>query len=490
MKNHFFFCCLLFLGSVTGQCPLCFDGSEPPDPSFTPGGRLGDFTCAALSYGASVPDPDGPTCEDWILIGMQCGCPVPPGGCLLCHDGSLPPVFEKEVLNSTCGIFTSAAGSPNSDAEAPSCDQWLQIGLLCDCPVPEDACNLCEDGTPLPEPDRMIGVDRCSDVTAVASFSEGQECSAWQATAGVYCGCNNPVVSEGYCRICGNGNLLPDPGFVPLVAGNTERNCGQLEFNRDGLSCEELQNQYSEACCSCQFCYDGSEPPNLETIPDDPVFGGATCGELYQRSMVPSADASCEFFLQAGMSCGCPVQQTACSLCEDGSDLPNPELVLVSRTCQEFGTMALSAPQAECTAFRATIGNYCGCANPISSEGYCRICGGDTPLPDPSATAYVDAAGNAISCGEVELNLESPISCADVQSFSQACCNVPPATTPTATPVSNPTDTNSGSEGPSTPSSGPLTPSPGPPTLSSSAASAQEYFVVFITAALGAFINF
>lgn len=480
---------LLLCGTAVGQCPLCYDGSDPPDPSFVPGGRLGDLTCASLSFGASVPAPeeDGPTCEDWILIGMQCGCPVPPGGCPLCYDGSLPPVFEKEVLNSTCGIFTSAAGSSYSDGQTPSCEQWLQIGILCDCPVPDGACGLCEDGSPVPEQDLMIGLDRCADVIALASFSEGEECSAWQATAGVYCGCNNPVASEGYCRICGDGNLLPDPGFVPAVGDNTQRSCGQLEFNREGVSCDELQNQYADACCSCLFCSDGSTPPDLEAIPDDPAFGNATCGQLYERSMNPSTDESCDFFLQAGVACGCPLPASACTLCEDGTDLPDPERVLVSRTCQEFAIIALSAPQTECTAFQATIGNYCGCTNPVSSTGYCRICGEDTPLPDPAVTAFVDTDGNAISCAEVELNLDSPISCEDVKKFSQTCCNSSPVVSPVdneapvpATPV-NPSPVSPASPpAPTTPTT------PSAPSASSSAATARgyEYLMVIIAAVL------
>lgn len=485
MKRSTAFYLIILLGSVAGQCPLCFDGSEPPDPSFVPGGRLRNLTCAALFYGASVSDPEGDdlTCEDWLLIGLQCGCPPPPGGCPLCHDGSLPPVFEKEVLDSTCGIFVSTAGNPNTDAEAPTCDQWLRIGVLCDCPVPDGSCNLCEDGSPIPEPDRMLGLDRCFDVTAVAAFAEGQECSAWQATAGVYCGCNNPVASEGYCRICGDGNLLPDPGFVPLVANNTERSCGQLEFNRDGLSCDELQNQYSEACCSCHFCYDGSEPPDLQTIPDDPAFGGATCKELYERSMVPSADVSCEFYNQAGLSCGCPVPSSSCSLCEDGSDLPDSELVLVSRTCQDFETIAMSSPRTECSAFQATIGVYCGCTNPIASEGYCRVCGDDTPLPDPSVIAYVDASGNEVSCGEVELNIDSPTSCEAVQRFSQTCCNsmssVSPISSPAAIPVSAPTSSIAPV------SVDPLTPAAdSPPTTSAASTLQYKLLILIITVVL------
>ncbi|GAX22945.1 hypothetical protein FisN_24Lh240 [Fistulifera solaris] len=243
---------LILCGTVIGQCPLCYDGSDPPDPDFVPGGRLDDLTCDSLAFGASVPDPegDGPTCEDWLLIGLQCGCPIPPGGCPLCYDGSRPPSFQKEVLNSTCAIFISAAGTPNSDPQTPTCDQWLQIGVLCECPVPDDACGLCEDGSPIPDPELMIGVDKCSDLIARAAFSEGEECSSLQATAGVYCGCSNPIASEGYCRICGNGTLLPNPSFVPETDDNTERSCGQLEINREGLACDELQNLYAEACCS------------------------------------------------------------------------------------------------------------------------------------------------------------------------------------------------------------------------------------------------
>lgn len=66
----------------------------------------------------------------------------------------------------------------------------------------------------------------------------------------MYCGCENPISSEGYCRVCGD-QLLPDPSFVVGVNDlGFEITCADIEFNENNRPCDEIQSTYSMACCS------------------------------------------------------------------------------------------------------------------------------------------------------------------------------------------------------------------------------------------------
>ena len=207
---------LFVVDKTIAQCPLCYDGSTPPDFSFAPPGFDG-LTCGTLIFAAGLGSP-GVSCNEWIIAGLLCGCPKPPGGCDLCFDGSEPPDLALEPAGyegANCIQFLAAAGNPEPQPGDPTCDDWLENGLLCNCPKPANACSLCEDGSSVSDPDRRVGTATCREYENKAVFTVGDECTAWQATAGVYCGCNNPVASQNYnCRVCGSGILLSDPGKV------------------------------------------------------------------------------------------------------------------------------------------------------------------------------------------------------------------------------------------------------------------------------------
>ena len=121
-------------------------------------------------------------------------------------------------------------------------------------------CSLCEDGSPLPDPDKELVFDRngtlqtCGELEAVA---DPDVCSSFQGVYGVYCGCDNPISSETACRICGGGTLLPDPSLETMFLGagnSTEKiSCGVSEWAATAypqiLSCDMSQARYGQECC-------------------------------------------------------------------------------------------------------------------------------------------------------------------------------------------------------------------------------------------------
>jgi hypothetical protein len=259
MRSLWLIALLLVQEKVMGQCPLCSDGSEPPDLNVIPFPQESSTTCGDFLAFAGVPstDPQAPTCEQWLITGAFCGCPPAPdenASCMgLCYDGSLPPdlTLAPEYFGGpTCGQYVNFAATIDVDADDITCAEVYGEGLWCGCPVPPVKCNLCEDGSDLLNPDLEIVPDEtCLSLSYYATFEEGDECTAYQATVGVYCGCTNPIASAGYCRICGGDTMLPDPGTVAYMdEDGFDVSCGLAELNEELETCDALQSKYAEAC--------------------------------------------------------------------------------------------------------------------------------------------------------------------------------------------------------------------------------------------------
>jgi len=256
----------------TTSCSLCPDGSAPPDPDLTilVNDGAAELSCGEIAEVAANTDPSqegSPSCTSFWPQGIACGCDFPRDGCDICFDGSDVPdpgFAPPELDGDSCGVLQQQAALDRQSVDPIlSCEEWLEEGLLCSCPSPEPDCKLCEDGSDLPQPDLLV--DELNSCFALESRAEDSTCEAFQATAGVYCGCNNPQASEGYCRICGDGILLPDPSVVAYQdEAGFDVSCARAELNRDGLSCDELRGNLQSVCCS-----EPTPEPGVET--EDPV---------------------------------------------------------------------------------------------------------------------------------------------------------------------------------------------------------------------------
>lgn len=103
-------------------------------------------------------------------------------------------------------------------------------------------CTLCEDGSSLKQPllEGLTG-ETCAELQVDAQRDYASNCPAWQGTVGVYCGCENNVVSELLaCRLCGNATLLSNPLDTQTAGGDS---CAKQEFEASlpGASCSDYQ---------------------------------------------------------------------------------------------------------------------------------------------------------------------------------------------------------------------------------------------------------
>jgi hypothetical protein len=93
------------------------------------------------------------------------------------------------------------------------------------------------------------------------------------------------------------------------------------------------------------------------------------------------------------LKCGCPdLRVGACNLCEDTMDLFNfdsPSPFSSFYTCfEEAASVAASLlDESICSFVQATVGEYCGCSNPVARAALLSpLCGRGNAIPDPSRT--------------------------------------------------------------------------------------------------------
>lgn len=170
---------------------------------------------------------------------------------------------DASVATPACQLLVFAANNVD-DATGDECRgiQYQGVTEGC-CDTPPEFCNLCEQGGNVPVPDELASSLTCSEVGGLAAFmpENGVECTDYQATYGVYCGCDNPVaVQSSSCNLCQNrGPILhrkevPAPQFQFKENAPADRFCGVLEYfaqfsTNPFATCEEYQDAFANDCC-------------------------------------------------------------------------------------------------------------------------------------------------------------------------------------------------------------------------------------------------
>eukprot|EP00563_Minutocellus_polymorphus_P021354 CAMPEP_0197715250 /NCGR_PEP_ID=MMETSP1434-20131217/452_1 /TAXON_ID=265543 /ORGANISM="Minutocellus polymorphus, Strain CCMP3303" /LENGTH=323 /DNA_ID=CAMNT_0043299313 /DNA_START=24 /DNA_END=995 /DNA_ORIENTATION=+ len=181
----------------------------------------------------------------------------------------------------------------------------------------------------------------------------------------------------------------------------------------------------------CPFCLDGSAPPTPDKeLPG--LFEGATCADAASVALTLEDPESfaCIQVQDVGLAeCGCTTPEELdmnCTLCADGSPVPNPDLAVSATTCGGVERFIRRFGQSTCRAYHRTIGVHCGCVPPEPPVEVCQICG-DSPLAFPAAPLFVEELGTDIPCAffEVIANDEEDnggFPCAAFQIEGRAAC--------------------------------------------------------------------
>ena len=287
---------------LQASCSLCYGGASPSPPdtealAYVP--RFGYSSCDQATTRAAELNEGDPECTTAQVSGYaHCGCPfLPPKNdnfaCQFCENGEFGDIdLNKEVFEApnlasiresganTCfDVLVTQHFQPFFNVK---CEINHRMRYYCGCPdaLPPDPCLLCEDPLQsLPVPDKVIlpGGVTCQDVQELVDVGlfENRNCPSVQATAGIYCGCDNPVAAESACYICDFGTRAtpnPEYAYVSNVVVSPDSppfefaySCGQIEYeNMEYTNCE-LGFLYSDFC-GCKKPVNPCAPCNVSQI--------------------------------------------------------------------------------------------------------------------------------------------------------------------------------------------------------------------------------
>jgi len=257
---------------------LCDDGTPVPNPTAVAvDGRQCSVVEAETLY-----NPYELSCDPGQISydGLLCGCDNGPPSTAcgpLCGLGSVLPNPDQLVLNyASCSELDDiATWDTQSD-----CEIYDLYAALCGCqavPQPEVSCGpLCQDGTAIPEPGRIVQDQPCREYEIMSIFETQLDNCPYYDMIGELCGCNNEAPMNGCGKLCDAGQELPEPDLI--VWGQT---CGEWEAEsvydiHSGEFCDDTYREIKYMCkCSevdlpddgCgTICLDGSDVPYPDKI--------------------------------------------------------------------------------------------------------------------------------------------------------------------------------------------------------------------------------
>lgn len=292
--------------------------------------------------------------------------------------------------------------------------------------------GICSGGLQVPNPDRRVSTNTCSEWNEIAKESTAKhECDTFQAVTGAACGCEDPPKSG--CDVCPHGLKW---GSKVYYEDDTEETCENAIFwmssNPEG--CEKYAEHVSRYCCfdSCSICHGGSFSSN-ELIEYE---NGSTmsCGNAALTASFLSAhsDDCIDIQSRAAKYCSCETQREKCTLCANGAPPPLKDAIIMGEnsltmSCSKAHHSApyLNARSESCPVVQANGVLYCGCE--LSNEG-CSLCGDNKRVESDLRDNEIVSGGIQMSCAELEafLNTMDPASekCEASLELRSECCEL------------------------------------------------------------------
>jgi len=250
-----------------------------------------------------------------------------------------------------CPNAENEGGNSNNDA-CPICPGGE---ILPDRPE-DDFIFLTLNSVPAPTPgDNTIS---CKEAKVLAKGEESGSVLCGDIRLGsTACGCPVP---ENACQICPDGSkIIRNSEFVDSIFG-VRIICDHFDtqlhrFDRNSTECQSLDENYAETCgCTqeeelvpCTLCPAGESVP----YPDKEIVGmeglgfdyiKPTCGTFEKVVLVlDEKEPTCTSARLLAKVCGCAVPETGCSICQAGDSLSNP----FGQYQWAFGTVTTTLPE-------------------------------------------------------------------------------------------------------------------------------------------------
>eukprot|EP00592_Proboscia_alata_P002783 CAMPEP_0194374702 /NCGR_PEP_ID=MMETSP0174-20130528/23149_1 /TAXON_ID=216777 /ORGANISM="Proboscia alata, Strain PI-D3" /LENGTH=507 /DNA_ID=CAMNT_0039154437 /DNA_START=57 /DNA_END=1580 /DNA_ORIENTATION=+ len=408
--------------------------------------------------------------------------------CTLCPGGENP--LNTDLLHpidgTTCGEVASLMET--IDDETACAPLQSKYAYICGCLDVVPSCTLCaNDANPL-NPDfepQYGGGLTCNDmVITVPNTEAGEACEATQSFFGPDCGC--PRDTDGAsdfgigtfeppsCTLCPGGQSPPYLDLVHPIDGITCAEMADFMTSIDDdneVACAATQAKYAYSCgCpdvvpSCTLCANDSTPLNPDVEPE--FGGGLSCEDLVITGLNVEAGEACEQFQSLFRpDCGCPDDDVpgtgaqffpTCTLCPGGEDVPFPDLMFGTESCEELNLSGAYFTGVDCIGHQDFFAKMCKCPSASDVGGLCPLCpnGADFNFEKRPVGESEPTCGELADIVQYQSNKEK---CAEMQEIGVEVCEcgsqspsyaptalrtllptVKPSHTPTAKPSHTPT---------------------------------------------------
>lgn len=231
--------------------------------------------------------------------------------CTVCKDGSAVP-FPDKAINvegipvDTCRSLETTAGFLIQGTDF--CNSVQSIGTLCGCEIPDNACNLCTDGSTVSNPSLNLPTYYAND------FIFG-------APEGVVLNCES---MESILH-----NYEEDSTLCHSTRVDIATDCGCPEVEVDTILTKFPTVSPAPTVDppeSCTLCLGGEDI----LFPDKPLDLGdlpiENCADLVSFAALLTVESSdCAGIRSFGPLCGCPAGPDGCSLCPHGEIPSRPD---------------------------------------------------------------------------------------------------------------------------------------------------------------------
>lgn len=293
------------------SCSVCRDGTPMPLPNQALDLGIDGFnvnTCSDLDSFTQATTAGNALCDMIQSMGSMCGCPIPPNACILCEGGGTIQMPKMELEGFPISTFFPSAQLPIAS------DTLL-------------TCELMESG--------LHGYDDTDPTCTIARMSAAETCACQATDVG-----SNETVSS-------NSTSVPNIPTSPNATDESPGSPGQPE--------------------SCGVCEAGAEmlypEHNIPPLPKD-VQGllppGVTkCKDLnLLADFLPKESSLCSDLQDLGsLVCGCDGQlQGRCTLCPHGEPCGMMDSLLRHPSSREVDGIGALCLASQLTSFG------CGCS--------------------------------------------------------------------------------------------------------------------------------
>jgi len=277
-----------------------------------------------------------------------------------------------------------------------------------------EPCTLCADGSS-GDPISITDPISCAALADEATDLELDDtvCIKNQLLAYELCGCPTPPLTPAVSMVPSTPpSLSAEPSSKPSMLPSLSAEPSVLPSVLPSLSVEPSQSpslSTEPTQIVCTICPDGSDLPfpNRTIIEDFISPGSTTCKEMEENNNI-----TCKSRRRYASYCGCPNVEPPCTICPDGSAVPEPNLIipfpdLANITCGMYDLLVTQVFDSDkCDEYQTMLAAFCGCLD-IEPECLTMCADGSFLAQEYIHVPLFVEDGKNVTCGDMQLRVNA-----------------------------------------------------------------------------------